>query len=52
MFLIFSFVKSENIGYEVFNVTSQVVVKSFLMSDNVRHEENKIHSVIFKVIYL
>ncbi len=37
------FFKSENVGYEVFNVTSQVVVRSFLMSDNVFHEENRIH---------
>jgi hypothetical protein len=52
MFLFFSFVKLKNVGYEVFNVTTQVVVRSFLMSDSVHHEENRIHSVIFKVIYL
>ncbi len=50
MFKFVSFVKLENVGYEVFNVTSQVVVRSFLMLDSVHHEENKIHSVIFKVI--
>jgi hypothetical protein len=41
-FLIFSSIKLENVGYEVFNITSQVVVKFFLMLDSVRHEENQI----------
>ncbi len=48
----FSFVKLKFVGYEVFNVTSQVVVKSFLMSNSVRREKIRIHSIIFKVIYL
>ncbi len=41
-FLIFSSIKLENVGYEVFNITSQVVVRFFLMLDSVHHEENQI----------
>jgi len=42
-FFLFFLVKSKKFGYEVFNATSQVVVRSFFMSDNAYHEENRIH---------
>ncbi len=40
---VFFLVKSKNVGYKDFNVAFHVIVRYFLMLENVRHNEKIMH---------